>query len=186
MKNIPIPRIHTYKELSHRINQIDIGELSDVRETLCIGIDDECKFSRRYRDLLQPLLKMTQFYLSANNKRDKLNWFGKQEGSFKVAIGRDGAPFQKDDQALAQLVSFLNCGRRVCSSAAKILLFGANWSEDCEPVCRYVAMLHVRAQMRRIEGNCILYKLMVRRRLCPFSLSCLQMTWNIWLSLWEN
>ena len=136
MKNIPIPRIHTYKELSHRINQIDIGELSDVRETLCIGIDDECKFSRRYRDLLQPLLKMAQFYLSANNKRDKLNWFGKQEGSFKVAISRDGAPFHKDDQALAQLVSFLNCGRRVCSSAAKILLFGANWRLwTCLQIC---------------------------------------------------
>jgi len=37
MKNIPVPRLLTYKELLHRINQIDIGELSDVRETLCNG-----------------------------------------------------------------------------------------------------------------------------------------------------
>lgn len=109
MKNIPVPRLLTYKELLHRINQIDIGELSDVRETLCNGIDEECKFNGKYRDLLQLLFKMAQFYLSANNKRrDKLNWFGKQESSFKVAMGGDGAPFKKDDQALAWLVSFLN------------------------------------------------------------------------------
>ena len=93
----------------HKINQIDIGELSDVRETLCNGIDEECKFNGKYCDLLQLLFKMAQFYLSANSKRmDKLNWFGKQEGSFKLAIGGDGAPFGKDDQALAWLVSFLN------------------------------------------------------------------------------
>ena len=158
MKTIPVPRILTYKELLHRINQIDIGELSDVRETLCNGIDEECKFNGKYRHLLQLLFKMAQFYLSANNsRRDKLNWFGKQEGSFKVAIGGDGAPFGKDDQALAWLVSFLNCGQRVCSSAENFLLFGANCSEDCEPVRRYVTML--RDQMRRIEGN--LYSIQV-------------------------
>lgn len=133
MKNIPVPRLLTYKELLHRINQINIGELSDVKETLCNGIDEECNvyFNGKYRDLLQLLFKMAQFYLSANNKRrDKLNWFGKQEGSFKVAIAGDGAPFGKDDQALAWLVSFLNSGQRVCSSAENFLLFGANCSED--------------------------------------------------------
>ena len=45
---------------------------------------------------------MAQFYLSANNyRKDKLNWFGTQEGTFKVAIVGDGTPFGKDDQALA-------------------------------------------------------------------------------------
>lgn len=38
-------------------------------------------------------------------------------GSFKVDIGRDGAPFGKDDQAAAWLFRFLNCTNRVCSSA---------------------------------------------------------------------
>ena len=151
MKNTAVPRLLTYKELLHRINQIDIGELSDARETLR-GIDEECKFSGKYQDLLQLLFKMAQFYLSANNKRrDKFNWFGKQEGSFKVAIGGDGAPFGKDDQALAWVFSFLNCGQHVCSSAENVLLFGANCSEDCEPLYRYVTMLG--DQMRRIEGN---------------------------------
>ena len=97
---------------------------------------------------------MAQFYLSANNyRKDKLNWFGKQEGTFKVAIGGDGAPFGKDDQALAWLVSFLNVGQRVCSSAENFLLIGANCSEDCEPVRRYVVLLE--RQMTEIEGEMI-------------------------------
>ena len=78
---------------------------------------------------------MAKFYLTVNKQRkDKLDWFGEREGTFKVAIGGDGAPFGKDDQALAWLVSFLNCGKCVCSSGENFLLFGANCSEDCEPV----------------------------------------------------
>ena len=91
---------------------------------------------------------MAKFYLTVNNQRnDKLDKFGEREGSFKVAIGGDGAPFGKDDQALAQLVSFLNCGKHVCSSREN--LFGANCSEDCEPVSRYVTIL--KGQMTQIE-----------------------------------
>ena len=97
---------------------------------------------------------MAQFYLSANNyRKDKLNWFGTQEGTFKVAIAGDGTPFGKDDQALAWLVSFLNCGQRVYSSAENFLLIGASCSEDCEPVRRYVVLLE--RQMTEIEGEMI-------------------------------
>ena len=149
-KNIPVPRLFTYKNLLQRINEINTGELYDVRETLCNGLDEECKVDGKYRDLLQLLIKMAHFYLNANkNRKDKLSWFGNQEGSFKVAIGGDGAPFGKDDQALAWLVSFLNCGKRVCSSEENFLLLGANCSEDCEPVRRYVTML--KEQMTEIE-----------------------------------
>ncbi|KAK2547134.1 hypothetical protein P5673_033100 [Acropora cervicornis] len=80
-------------------------------------------------------------YKDGIQRKDKLDWFGEREGTFKVAIGGDGARFGKDDQALAWLVSFLNCGKRVCSSGENFLLFGANCSEDCEPVSRYVTML---------------------------------------------
>ena len=76
---------------------------------------------------------------------------GGVEGAFKVAIGVDGAPFGKDDQAVAWLVSFLNCRTRVCSPAENFLLFGANCSEDCEPVRRYTTLL--REEMTAIEGN---------------------------------
>ena len=148
MKNIPVPKLFTYKNLLQRINQIDKGELYDVRETLCLGLDEEHQVDGKYRDLLQLLKCMALFYLNVNRQRkDKLNWFGKREGSFRVAIGKDGAPFGKDNQALG----FQNCGKRVCSSGENFLLFGANCSEDCEPVRRYVAML--KEQMTEIEGK---------------------------------
>lgn len=122
--------------------------LHDVREILCIGLDEERKVNGKYRDLQELLILMAKFYLTVNNHRnDKLDKFGEWEGSFKVAIGGDGAPFGKDDQALAQLVSFLNCGKHVCSSGEN--LFGANCSEDCEPVSRYVTIL--KGQMTQIE-----------------------------------
>ena len=150
MTNISVPRLFTYKSLLQRINEIDMGMLHDVKETLCIGLDEERKVNGKYRDLQELLTLMAKFYLTVNKQRkDELDWFGEREGTFKVAIGGDGAPFGKDDQALAWLVSFLNCGKRVCSSGENFLLFGANCSEDCEPVSRYVTML--KGQMTQIE-----------------------------------
>ena len=77
MSNIPVSRPLSYKEVLKRINQIDTGDLHDVRETLCKGLKKEDTVNGKYRDLLRLLLKMAQFYLSANNNRmDNLNWFG--------------------------------------------------------------------------------------------------------------
>lgn len=78
MSNIPVPRLLSYKEVLKKINQIDTGDLHDVRETLCQGLKEEDIVNGKYKDLLKLLLKMAQFYLSANNyRKDKLNWFGK-------------------------------------------------------------------------------------------------------------
>lgn len=152
MKRIPVPRLLTYQKLMERVKQIDIGELHDVREILCHGLGEEDKVDGKFRNLLQLLLRMASFYLNANkNRLDKLCWFGEGVGSFKVAIGGDRAPFGKDDQAVAWLVSFLNCRKRVCSPAENFLLFGANCSEDCEPVRRYVIVLT--EEMTAIEGT---------------------------------
>ena len=172
MSNIPVPKLLSYKEVLKKINEIDIGDLHDVGETLCKGLKEEDMVDGKYRDLLKLLLKMAQFYLSANNyRKDKLNWFGKQEGTFKVAIGGDGAPFGKDDQALAWLVSFLNCGQRVCSSAENFLLIGANCSEDCEPVRRYVVLLE--RQMTEIEGKMFLVEIDGKEKFVSFQFELL-------------
>lgn len=53
--------------------------------------------------------------MQTKNRVHKLCWFGEGVDSFKIAIGGDGASFGKDDQAVAWLVSFLNCSKRVCS-----------------------------------------------------------------------
>ena len=126
----------------------------------------------KYRGLLKLLLKMAQFYLSANNyRKDKLNWFGTQEGTFKVAIAGDGTPFGKDDQALAWLLSFLNCGQRVYSSAENFLLIGASCSEDCEPVRRYVVLLE--RQMTEIEGKMFLVEIDGKEKFVSFQFELL-------------
>ena len=103
---------------------------------------DATGLHRKHITFMKKKMSMALFYLNVNKQRQGiLNWFGKQEGSLRGAIGGDGAPFGKDHQALAWLVSFLNCGRHACSSGELFLLFGANCSEDCVPVRRYVAML---------------------------------------------
>ena len=83
---------------------------------------------------------LCKFYLETDecrNKSNKLTWFGKKEGTFKVAIGGDGAPFGKWDQSMSWLVSFLNVGPRVASPNDNFLLFGANCKEDHEVVTRF-------------------------------------------------
>ena len=56
---------------------------------------------------------LCKFYFETDEYRkdnDKLTWFGEREGTFKVAIGGDGAPFGKWDQAMSWLIRFFKCG----------------------------------------------------------------------------
>ena len=72
------------------------------------------------------------------------------------------------------LVSFLNCGQSVCSSAENFLSIGTNLSEDCEPVCRYVALLE--RQMTEIEGKMFPVEIEGMEKFVSFNLNCYQMT----------
>lgn len=72
------------------------------------------------------------------------------------------------------LVSFLNCGQSVCSSAENFLSIGTNFSEDCEPVCRYVALLE--RQMTEIEGKMFPVEIEGMEKFVSFNLNCYQMT----------
>ena len=75
---------------------------------------------------------------------------------------------------MAWLVSFLNCGQSVCSSAENFLLIGTNCSEDGEPVCRYVALLE--RQMTEIEGEIFSVEIEGMEKFVSFNLNCYQMT----------
>lgn len=66
MKNISVPKLFTYKSLLQRINEIDMGMLYDVKETLCGGLDEESKVYGKYRDLPELLILMGKFYLTVN------------------------------------------------------------------------------------------------------------------------
>lgn len=116
MQDVGIPKLLTYHRLVKKMETIHIGRLHDVREELCGGMAEQDKVDGKYIDLLQLLLRLAQFYLLADQQReDKLKWFGEREGSFKVVIGGDEAPFGKDDQSLSWLVIFVNYGRRISS-----------------------------------------------------------------------
>ena len=58
-----------------------------------------------------------------------------------MAIGGDGAPFGKWDQAMSWQISFLNVGPRVASPNDNFLLFGANCKEDHKGIVRLTEKL---------------------------------------------
>ena len=55
VKRIPVPRFFTYQKLMEGINQINIGELHDVRQVLCHGLSEENQVNGKFRNLLQLL-----------------------------------------------------------------------------------------------------------------------------------
>ena len=61
MCNVGIPRLCTYQKLLREIKKVDTGNLYDVKETLCDGLDEEEKVDGKYRDLLQLLLQLAHF-----------------------------------------------------------------------------------------------------------------------------
>ena len=61
-----------------------------------------------FLDLEALLLQLADLYLSIDKVTPILSWFGEAPGTFLVAIGADGAPFGKDNEATSWLVSFLN------------------------------------------------------------------------------
>ena len=92
---IPIPKPLPYSALITKIQEIDIGEIINLRDSICIDLSEDEQVDGVYRDLEQLLLALNKFYIQTNDFRkedDKLVWFGQNKGSFKVAIGGDGAP----------------------------------------------------------------------------------------------
>ena len=140
---IPIPRPLAYKDLIHKIAEIDIGELISVRETLCATLPPEQKVAGVYRDLEKMLLILSKFYLETDPMR--------KDDAFKVAIGGDGAPFGKWDESMSWLVSFINVGARVASPNDNFLLFGANCKEDHPAVRLFTKQLS--SKIEEIENN---------------------------------
>ena len=90
----------------------------------------------------------TKFYSAEN---PLLNWFGGIKGEFKVAIEADGAPFGKELEATAWLISFLNVGSRVACPFDNFLLCGANCKEDLTVMVEYAKS--VRKEIEAIESK---------------------------------
>ena len=138
VSNCPSPRLVPYHRLMAYIKCIDVGQLYSVRDTLCDGLNECDKVNGCYRDIEDLLVRMATFYLS-DGKYTILTF--DQRNTFHVALGGDGAPFGKHDSACSWLVSFLDIGQGVLSSSDNFLLFGANCSESCIPVKRFLGKL---------------------------------------------
>ena len=86
-----------------------------------------------YRGPVKFILRLSEFYLFVNEMRlDKLKSFEhficKEASSFlfAVAVGSDGLP----GIGMSVLISSINVGERIASSAEKFLLFGADVDEN--------------------------------------------------------
>ena len=137
-----VPNVVPYANLAKKIREIDIGEIIPIQGTLDHGLRDDEKGVGVYRNLRTYLPRLAKFYLHVNEERhDKLLVFGEDETSilFLFSIGGDEAP----SSGTAFLVSFLNIGKRVCSSFENFLIFGGNVKENGEIIKRYVAKLVV-------------------------------------------
>ena len=144
--NCSEPALVPYYKLAKFLEEINIGTLHSV-EDLCENSDD--KINGFYRNLQEYLSRLAEFYLKVY-KEDDFDWFG-SPFTFKVAIGGDGAPFGKNDQSCAWLVSFLNKGKRFLSSEDNFLIFGANCSENCTAVEKYVS--NILSDISYLEKN---------------------------------
>lgn len=64
-----------------------------------------------------------------------------------VVVGADRAPFGKDDEATAWLISFLNVGQQITSEKENFIIAGANCGESHismirfakKACCRYIS-----------------------------------------------
>ena len=97
MEGCEIPKIVPYKTLMKNVKSIDIGEVVDL-QTLATKRSVESA-PGVYRPLKSFLLRLADPYLMVDIENPCLKWFNNEKNVIYVAIGADGAPFGKDDNA---------------------------------------------------------------------------------------
>ena len=95
-----------------------------------------------------------------------------------MALGADGAPFGKHNEATSWLLSFLNVGERVASCNENHLIFGANCPEEHPSVIEYGKQL--KKDIERIEKSS--YMIENQRVTFAFELLPADMKWLAFVS----
>ena len=141
---LKIPALVPYDQVIKFIKSVDMGVLKDVRD-FCDDLDvdeDEQMVDGKYRELRDTLLRLTSMYIKLEKEGAmKLLWFDRNEYSFSIFLGADGAPFRRDDEACAFLLSFLNTGARVARNMENLQLLGAKCSETHLAMVKYTRKL---------------------------------------------
>ena len=91
--------------------------------------------------LEEMFLELGDMYVSLYKKNPFLLNFGEPFWPFRVALGADRAPFGKDDEATAWLLSFLNVGGRIGSCNENFLLCSVNCSESHPSMFKFAQKL---------------------------------------------
>ena len=139
-EEIKIPKLVTYAKLVKYINLVNVGNIKQLSD-FC---DQDEIVNGAYRDLEELLTILAGLYIEIDEllgDDSYLMKFNYDHCHFIVAIGADGAPFGKHDEATARLVSFLNSGDRITSQNENFLLAGGNCSEDHASMKRYAKKL---------------------------------------------
>ena len=139
-EEVKIPKLVTYAKLVKYINLVNVGNIKQLSD-FC---DQDEIVNGAYRDLEELLTILAELYIEIDEllgDDSYLMKFDYDHYHFIVAIGADGAPFGKHDEATAWLVSFLNSGDRITSQNENFLLAGGNCSEDHACMKRYAKKL---------------------------------------------
>ena len=100
----------------------------------CPDTDDSKVVNGAYRELNEFLLKLAEMYIEVDKAlgaKSFFNHFGSDIYNFRLAIGADGAPLGKDDEATAWLVSSLNVGNHIASQDENLLQVPTAVSHTC-------------------------------------------------------
>ena len=144
MTGTVLPKLLPYDNLIEYIKSIDIGNVKDIKEEFCADLEDDMKVDGAYRDLDEFFIELASMYIEIDQQQGENSsfmHFGSEPYHFRIAIGADGAPFGKDDEATAWLLSFLNVGDKIASERECFLIAGANCSESHISMIRYCQKL---------------------------------------------
>ena len=144
MKGVRLPELLTYDKVkqyvNHTWNAATVHDFSELYEDL----DESQKVNGAYRELTDILLELADLFISIDEtfgEKSHILHFSDDKYHFHVACGADGAPFGKDDEATAWLISFLNSGSHITSEKENFLLAGANCSENHIAMQRFARRL---------------------------------------------
>lgn len=140
MSSVRLPKILPYEKLITFVKSIDVGNVNDFKD-FCYDLDADEVVEGSYRELQPFLLQLADMYVCLDKTSPSQGHFGSELYLLRVALGADGAPFGKDDEATSSLVSFLNEGQQIASETDNFILAGANCSESHLSMQRYARKL---------------------------------------------
>ena len=163
-KSVANPKLIYYDKLIAFIKSEDVQNIHDFASEFCTAetLEFEEPVHGSFRDFCSYMIVLADLYISVDQALGPAASFFQHFGSlpfyhFRVAIGADGAPFGKDDEATAWLVSFINAGKHIQSENDNFLICGANYSESHKSMQKYAKKLmhdiaHIESTTYNIQG----------------------------------